>query len=114
MTMSLEFVEFMPDKIRKGVLYISMKYSTAIHTCACGCGEEVITPLDPARWQLFYDGKTVTLKPSIGNWNFQCRSHYFIINNRVVYCQTTKYRKKKSSIKLPKLSFRKLRQLFGL
>ncbi len=30
-----------------------------------------------------FDGKTVTLYPSIGNWNLPCRSHYFITKNKV-------------------------------
>lgn len=112
--MSPEFVEFMPNDIKKGVLYISMKYSLAIHSCACGCGEEVITPLDPSRWHLIYDGKTVSLKPSIGNWNFPCRSHYFITSNRVVFCEITKHRAKKSSNKAIKAYLRKFWKLFGL
>jgi hypothetical protein len=39
-------------------------------------------PLKPADWQLTFDGKTVSFHPSIGNWNFPCRSHYWIRNNR--------------------------------
>lgn len=31
-----------------------------------------------------FDGETVSLSPSIGNWNFACRSHYFIRRGRVV------------------------------
>lgn len=42
-----EFVEYMPDELREGILYISMKYGTAIHLCACGnCGQQTVTPLD--------------------------------------------------------------------
>lgn len=28
---------------------------------------------------------SVTLNPSIGNWSYPCRSHYFIQANRVVW-----------------------------
>jgi hypothetical protein len=49
-----------------------------VHRCACGCGNKVITPIRPADWHLFYDGDTVSLTPSIGNWGFPCRSHYWI------------------------------------
>jgi hypothetical protein len=35
-------------------------------------------PISPADWQLFYDGDTVSLTPSIGNWGFPCHSHYWI------------------------------------
>ena len=32
---------------------------------------------------LIFDGKTISLYPSIGNWGFKCQSHYWITNNRV-------------------------------
>lgn len=66
-----------------GILYVSMERSVAIHLCACGCGNEVVTPLSPVDWQLRYDGEVISLNPSIGNWNFKCRSHYWIANNRI-------------------------------
>ncbi|WP_394366228.1 DUF6527 family protein [Sunxiuqinia indica] len=62
-----------------------MKYKTAGHKCPCGCGNLVFTPLSPADWQLSYDGYGVTLTPSIGNWNYDCKSHYWIVNNKVRY-----------------------------
>lgn len=80
----VQFVEYMPKDIKQGILYISMKYSIAIHLCACGCGEKVATPLSPSDWQLKYDGETVSLSPSIGNWDFPCQSHYWIRNNKVI------------------------------
>ena len=42
----------------------------------------MVTPLKPTDWKLTFDGKTITLYPSIRNWNFACRSHYWIRNNR--------------------------------
>jgi hypothetical protein len=78
-----EFVEFIPDELEQGTLYISMRFATASHFCCCGCGNKVVTPIRPTDWKLIYDGKTVSLHPSIGNWSFPCRSHYWIKNNRV-------------------------------
>ena len=78
-----EFVEHIPEQLADGVLYISVRFGTAVHRCACGCGEEVVTPLGPAEWQLTYDGRTVSLDPSIGNWGFACRSHYWIEKGQV-------------------------------
>jgi hypothetical protein len=78
-----QFVEVMPDVLQEGVLYVSMVYALATHRCACGCGEEVVTPLSPADWQLSFDGEHISLKPSIGNWNLACRSHYWIKGNKV-------------------------------
>ncbi|WP_281638156.1 DUF6527 family protein [Flavobacterium marginilacus] len=80
-----KFVEFIPEKVEKGVLYISIEYCTAIHKCVCGCGNEVVTPLSPTDWKLTFNGKEVTLYPSIGNWNFECQSHYWIRNNKIEF-----------------------------
>lgn len=78
-----EFVEFMPNQLENGVLYISIPYNTATHLCACGCEREVVTPFSPIDWSITYNGRTVSLRPSIGNWNFPCKSHYFITDGQV-------------------------------
>ena len=78
-----EFVEFIPEELKERTLYVSKKYGTAVHKCFCGCGHEVVTPLSPVGWQLTFDGKTVSLYPSIGSWNLPCQSHYFITKNKV-------------------------------
>ncbi|MGD0581236.1 MAG: DUF6527 family protein [Bryobacteraceae bacterium] len=82
-TLVHEFVEFIPDVLKDGTLYVSMEYATVVHKCCCGCGREVVTPLSPTDWKLTYDGKTISLHPSIGNWGFECQSHYWITGNRV-------------------------------
>lgn len=79
-----EFVEFIPEYIEEGVLYVSEQYGTAIHKCCCGCGQEVVTPLSQAEWSIQRTGNRVSLWPSIGNWSFPCRSHYVIRWNRVL------------------------------
>lgn len=81
---TVQFVDYMPEVINQGELYVSMKYSVVIHLCACGCGEKVVTPLSPDDWQLKYDGETISLYPSIGNWDFPCRSHYWVRKNMIV------------------------------
>lgn len=83
--MSHQFVEFIPEKLDTGVLYISQRYGTAAHKCCCGCGEEVITPLTPTDWSLRMDGNLVTLHPSIGNWSFNCQSHYWIRRSQIFW-----------------------------
>ncbi|MEZ4720484.1 MAG: DUF6527 family protein [Flavobacteriales bacterium] len=65
-----------------------MDYGTASHLCACGCGEKVVTPFGRQFWKLTYDGESVSLRPSIGNWSYQCRSHYWIKNNRIEWDRT--------------------------
>jgi hypothetical protein len=82
-----QFVELIPDQLQDGILYISEKYCTAIHKCCCGCGQKVVTPLSPAKWQLRRHGDAITLHPSIGNWNFPCRSHYWIRRNQIEWAR---------------------------
>lgn len=77
------FVESFPETLAPGVLYASLEYGSVAHSCCCGCGEEVVTPLTPTDWNITYDGETVTLHPSVGNWTLPCRSHYVIRRNRV-------------------------------
>jgi hypothetical protein len=78
-----EFVEFIPDDLERRTIYISIRFATASHLCLCGCANKVVTPIRPTDWKLIFDGKTVSLDPSIGNWSFPCQSHYWIRNNRV-------------------------------
>jgi len=78
-----EFVEFIPDDPLEGTLYVSMRFATVVHKCCCGCGTEVVTPLSPMDWKLIFDGKTISLEPSIGNWSLECQSHYWIRGNQV-------------------------------
>jgi hypothetical protein len=109
MILQHKFVEFIPDELEEGVLYISLPYCTAIHKCACGCGKEVVTPFSPKDWRITFDGKTVSLYPSIGNWNYECKSHYMIINNEIRFAnmlvekqpnvQKTKPKKKRKLFK---------------
>ena len=80
-----EYVQQLPDHLVEGVLYISEEFSLTAHKCCCGCGEDVFNKLGPAKWQLTkVPNGTVSLHPSVGNWKYACRSHYFIRNNRVV------------------------------
>lgn len=100
----VHFVDYMPDTINQGILYVSMRYAVVIHLCACGCGEKVVTPLSPNDWKLSFDGESISLYPSIGNWDFPCKSHYFIRNSRSVFVQdweekSTSKKKKKSKKK---------------
>jgi hypothetical protein len=56
-----EFVEFIPERLNPGILYVSRRFSTATHLCCCGCGSEVVTPLNPAKWRLTERGGKVSL-----------------------------------------------------
>jgi len=80
-----EFVEFIPSTLDDGIVYVSIEYTTAVHKCCCGCGSKVVTPITPTDWKLVFNGKAISLYPSIGNWSFACRSHYWIQGNRVAW-----------------------------
>jgi hypothetical protein len=80
-----EFVEFIPEELEEGVVYVSLPYGTAAHKCCCGCGREVNSPIGPTDYELIDHGDSITLDPSIGNWSFPCRSHYFVRRNKVVW-----------------------------
>lgn len=84
MTLQFKFVDTIPDEITFGWIFICIKYKTAVHQCVCGCGNEVVTPLSPTDWSVTFNGASVSLSPSIGNWNFACRSHYWIVKNEIV------------------------------
>jgi hypothetical protein len=78
-----EFVEEIPPDLEEGRLYVSIRYRTAVHLCACGCGDKVVTPIKPPRFHILFDGDSVSLTPSIGRWQSACRSHYWIEHNQV-------------------------------
>jgi hypothetical protein len=82
-TLRPQYVDTIPSELRDGVIYICERYQTASHRCCCGCGTRVVTPLRAGGWTLRKHGNTVSLSPSIGNWNFPCRSHYWIRDGRV-------------------------------
>lgn len=80
-----KFVEKMPNALESGIIYISHKYRVALHSCCCGCGEEVSTPLGPTEYSLHMVGDAVTIRPSIGNHDFACRSHYLITAGSIAW-----------------------------
>lgn len=82
---SFEFVAEIPREIEDGLLYISTQYAIAVHKCCCGCGSKVATQLSPSGWRIIFDGESVSLDPSVGNWSFPCQSHYWIQRDSVVW-----------------------------
>ena len=91
------FVDDIPisSNLEQGVLYVSIRHSIVTHLCACGCGSRIDTPLDPDEWTMFYDGETISLRPSIGNWDIPCQSHYFITGNIAVPVKPSHKEKKR-------------------
>lgn len=81
-----KFVNLLPpaDEIRSGTIWICAKYRTINLRCPCGCGRLVVLSLHPTRWQLLFNGKTVTLYDSIWTSPPGCGSHYYIRESKVL------------------------------
>ncbi len=86
-TVRHKFVEFIPKELDEGIIYVSVEYGTASHKCCCGCGRKVVTPLSPTDWAVSVANGRVSLDPSIGNWSFDCRSHYWIKKGQVIWAR---------------------------
>lgn len=80
-----EYVESFPKVLEEGVIYISRRFSTACHSCCCGCGTKIVTPIRPTEYSLSDKGGLITLHPSVGNWNYPCQSHYLIRDNQILW-----------------------------
>ncbi|MEN6299635.1 MAG: DUF6527 family protein [Anaerolineaceae bacterium] len=87
MKIKYKFVEFIPDIIEAGTIYISIPFAIAVHKCCCGCNNEVVTPFSPVGWQMTFDGESISLYPSIGNWGSPCQSHYWISHNNIIWAK---------------------------
>ena len=83
MKIKVQHVYYMPKVLEPGVLYVSKEFKTAAHLCACGCGAKIRTPLTPTEWSLEETGKAPTLRPSVGNWQQACKSHYWIYRGEI-------------------------------
>ena len=81
--LSPELVASFPQPMSEGTLYVSLTFNSCGHLCCCGCGREIVTPLSPAQWSITYNGRDISLSPSIGNWEIGCKSHYWIKKGRV-------------------------------
>ena len=85
MKIALQRVRKMPQTLDAGVLYVSEEYEIAMHLCPCGCGSRVSTPLGPTDWRFHEERHGPPLYPSVGNWQKQCQSHYWIRNGEIVW-----------------------------
>jgi hypothetical protein len=79
------FVDEIPDTLEDGILYVCEECYVALHNCACGCGEEVSTPLVRTEYTLTVHAGEASIWPSIGNHDFACKSHYVIRRGKIVW-----------------------------
>lgn len=86
-TIKLARVQYIPKSPAPGILYVSEEFEAAVHLCACGCGAKVSTPLGPTEWSLTETASGPSLYPSVGNWQFPCKSHYWISGGEVIWAE---------------------------
>lgn len=105
----VEFVDRIPANLKNGILYVCINCNVIVHRCACGCGEKTITPIHSKYgWIMRYDGETITLRPSIGNFSIPCESHYYITENKVEWLERYQQNDKKGLFTLIKQLFKKI------
>lgn len=80
-------VHYIPKTLEPGMLYVSEEFGAVLHLCACGCGAKVSTPLGPTEWTLEETPAGPSLKPSVGNWQLPCKSHYWIDGGSVLWAE---------------------------
>lgn len=88
-TMTAVHVYRLPDEkeMEQGKVYIADDFQVTAHLCCCGCGERVVMSIDPLGWKYTEEDGKPTFSPSIGNFGFPCKSHYFIRKGEVVWCR---------------------------
>jgi hypothetical protein len=87
MKFELERVHYMPKELQPGILYVSEEFGIAAHLCACGCESKIRTPLGTTEWSIKETLSGPTLRPSVGNWQQACQSHYLITRGEVVWAE---------------------------
>lgn len=87
MKIELQHVRYMPKELKPGVLYVSEEFGAAAHLCPCGCGSKIRTPLGPTEWVLEETDSGPTLRPSVGNWQLACQSHYWIRRGEIIWAK---------------------------
>ncbi len=86
------------DALEDGVLYVvdseDQREQNVLYNCPCGCGSIVsIQYYNEAQqkelypsWAYRETAGRVTLSPSVCSSGFLCKSHYFIRDNKIVWC----------------------------
>jgi hypothetical protein len=84
MRFAYETVDRIPSRLREGVVYHTQEFEIAALLCACGCGHR-ITLLVPDSHQVTDENGLATIRPSIGVFDANCKSHYVITAGEVAW-----------------------------
>lgn len=81
----------LPSSLGKHLFIVGAQsgYKWAILSCPCGCGERIDICLMPSanpRWELSLQKKRASLCPSIWVPADRCGSHFWIRDNRIIWC----------------------------
>lgn len=85
------FCELFPEELEYGVLYISEECECSTHLCPCGCGKKVhipiaVTECSDMDWDYKKKDELVTFSPSLLNQHCPNKAHYFIRDNKIMWC----------------------------
>jgi hypothetical protein len=87
MRFEIQRVHYMPNELKARILYVSEEFGIAMHLCACGCGAKIKTPLGPTEWFVKETKSGPSLRPSVGNWQQACQSHYWITRGEIIWAE---------------------------
>lgn len=87
MKITVQRVGYMPNDLKPGILYVSEEFDIALHLCACDCRAKMKTLLWPTERSVTETRKGVTTRPSVGNWQQPCQSHYWIEYGKIIWAQ---------------------------
>jgi len=74
----IRHVNNIPYSLEEGIFYFSEEHQVGVHSCLCGCKQEVVTPIKEGEWRLLmWEDTRFSITPSILN-RFGCKSHYII------------------------------------
>lgn len=83
------FVDTIPQTLEENKIYISERFETSSHLCACGCGEKAVLPLGNRGWTLTkHENGKISFNPSVGNWKWEApnyHAHYYITENMAIF-----------------------------
>lgn len=85
------YTTYFDRNVEPGELMIGHKQEIVKFLCPCGCGseidlfEEAYFPRKGKNWTITVNDNKVTLHPSVNMVNHKCKSHFWIVKNKVVW-----------------------------
>lgn len=100
----LQYMSTLPEELRENTVYVvgenGFQWYCAM-SCPCGCGATIHLNLrddGDVCWRLRSEWSGATLSPSVRRI-VGCRSHFFLTNSRILWCQEYAHDDAKSHIR---------------